>query len=55
MEGEVYEKIIQFKMISKDGKQRLTDVVNTTLLLRLIQSIPSPKAETFKMWLAQVG
>ncbi|MDY0277773.1 MAG: BRO family protein, partial [Acholeplasma sp.] len=39
----------------KDGKQRLTDVVNTKDLLRLIQSIPSPKAEPFKMWLAQVG
>ena len=43
------------KMIAKDGKQRLTDVVNTKDLLRLVQSIPSPKAEPFKMWLAQVG
>ena len=43
------------KMIAKDGKQRLTDVVNTKDLLRLIQSIPSPKAEPFKLWLAQVG
>lgn len=43
------------KMIAKDGKLRLTDVVNTRDLLRLIQSIPSPKAEPFKMWLAQVG
>ena len=43
------------KMIAKDGKYRLTDVVNTKDLLRLIQSIPSPKAEPFKMWLAQVG
>lgn len=43
------------KMISKDGKSRLTDVVNTKNLLRLIQSIPSKKAEPFKMWLAQVG
>ena len=43
------------KMIAKDGKQRLTDVVNTKDLLRLVQSIPSKKAEPFKMWLAQVG
>ena len=43
------------KMIAKDGKLRLTDVVNTKDLLRLIQSIPSPKAEPFKVWLAQVG
>ena len=43
------------KMIAKDGKLRLTDVVNTKDLLRLIQSIPSKKAEPFKMWLAQVG
>ncbi len=42
-------------MIAKDGKQRLTDVVNTKDLLRLIQSIPSPKTEPFKLWLAQVG
>jgi len=43
------------KMTAADGKKRLTDVVNTTNLLRLIQSIPSPKAEPFKMWLAEVG
>ena len=43
------------KMIAKDGKSRLTDVVNTKDLLRLVQSIPSPKAEPFKLWLAQVG
>ena len=43
------------KMIAKDGKQRLTHVVNTKDLLRLIQSIPSPKVEPFKLWLAQVG
>ena len=44
-----------FKMLSKDGKQRLTDCSNTEGMLRLIQSIPSPKAEPFKRWLAQVG
>ena len=43
------------KMLAKDGKNRLTDVVNTKDLLRLVQSIPSPKAEPFKVWLAQVG
>ena len=43
------------KMIAADGKMRLTDVANTKDLLRIIQSIPSPKAEPFKMWLAQVG
>ncbi len=42
-------------MIAKDGKSRLTDVVNAKDLLRLVQSIPSKKAEPFKMWLAQVG
>lgn len=42
-------------MIAKDGKSRLTDVVNTKDLLRLVQSIPSKNAEPFKMWLAQVG
>ncbi|WP_458459600.1 BRO family protein [Pseudobutyrivibrio sp.] len=43
------------KMTAPDGKKRLTDVANTEQLLRLIQSIPSKKAEPFKMWLAQVG
>lgn len=43
------------KMIAADGKRRLTDVANTEQLLRLIQSIPSKKAEPFKLWLAQVG
>lgn len=43
------------KMIAQDGKMRLTDVADTEQLLRLIQSIPSPKAEPFKMWLAKVG
>lgn len=43
------------KMTAADGKQRLTDVADTEQLLRLIQSIPSPKAEPFKRWLAQVG
>ncbi len=43
------------KMIAADGKRRLTDVADTEQLLRIIQSTPSPKAEPFKMWLAQAG
>lgn len=43
------------KMLAADGKMRMTDVADTEQLLRLIQSIPSPKAEPFKQWLAQVG
>ena len=43
------------KMLATDGKRRATDVADTEQLLRIIQSIPSPKAEPFKMWLAQVG
>lgn len=53
--SELYEKIVQLKMIAADGKKRLTDVADTEQLLRIIQSIPSPKAEPFKLWLAQVG
>ena len=45
----------QFKMKSPDGKMRLTDTANVQGLLRIIQSIPSPKAEPFKQWLAKVG
>lgn len=45
----------QLKMVAADGKMRLTDVATPEQLLRLVQSIPSPKAEPFKMWLAKVG
>ena len=45
----------QFKMMATDGKMRVTDVAETQVLLRIIQSIPSPKAEPFKQWLAKVG
>ena len=45
----------QLKMKAQDGKMRLTDVANAEQILRIIQSIPSPKAEPFKLWLAQVG
>ena len=45
----------QFKLPAEDGKMRLTDVANAETLLRLVQSVPSPKAEPFKLWLAKVG
>jgi hypothetical protein len=45
----------QLKMVAEDGKMRLTDVANPETLLRLIQSVPSPKAEPIKLWLAKVG
>jgi hypothetical protein len=53
--SELSENIGQLKMMSSDGKLYLTDVADTTQILRLIQSIPSPKAEPFKVWLAKVG
>ena len=53
--SEVSDKIGQLKMQAPDGKMRLTDVANTEQLFRLIQSIPSPKAEPFKLWLAQIA
>jgi len=52
---ELHDKIVQLKMPSKDGKMRSTDCVDTETLFRLIQSIPSPKAEPFRRWLAKVG
>ena len=53
--SELSEKIGQLKLVAQDGKMRETDVLDTKGILRLIQSIPSPKAEPFKLWLAQVG
>ncbi|TKC01755.1 BRO family protein [Pedobacter cryotolerans] len=53
--SQVYDKIVRLKMQAEDGKMRETDVADTETLLRLIQSIPSPKAEPFKQWLAKVG
>ena len=52
---ELYEKIVQLKLLSADGKFYETDCANTETIFRLIQSIPSPKAEPFKLWLAKVG
>jgi hypothetical protein len=52
---ELSEKIGQLKMMSPDGKMRDTDVANTETLFRIIQSVPSPRAERFKRWLAKVA
>jgi len=53
--SQLYDSIVQLKLPAPDGKMRLTDVANTEQLFRLIQSIPSPKAEPFKLWIAQVA
>src|SRR3989337_3147810 len=53
--SEVVTKCHQLKLEAADGKKYLTDVANPETLLRLIQSVPSPKAEPIKLWLAQVG
>ena len=53
--SETVTKCNGLKMVASDGKMRLTDVADTETALRLIQSIPSPKAEPFKLWLAKVG
>lgn len=54
--SQLYENIVQLKMKSqKDGKKYLTDTLDTKGILRLIESIPSPKAEPFKLWLAKMG
>lgn len=53
--GQPYEKIVRLKMTATDGRLRDTDAADVQTLLRLIQSIPSPKAEPFKQWLAKVG
>lgn len=53
--SEAYDKIVRLKMQAEDGKMRETDTADTETLLRIIQSIPSPKAEPFKQWLAKVG
>lgn len=53
--SEVHEKIVQLKLKAKDGKKRETDTLDTEGILRLIESVPSPKAEPFKLWLARLG
>lgn len=53
--SETYTKCVQLKMKAADGKMRLTDAADAETLLRIIQSVPSPKAEPFKLWLARAG
>ena len=53
--SQLYDNIVQLKFESSDGKRYKTDCLNTENLFRLIQSIPSPKAEPFKLWLAQIA
>lgn len=53
--SEVHEKIVQLKLKAKDGKMRETDTLDTEGIFRLIESVPSSKAEPFKMWLASLG
>ena len=53
--SQLYDKIVQLKMQSSDGKFYQTDVADVEQLFRLIQSIPSPKAEPFKLWLSQLA
>ena len=53
--SQLYDKIVQLKMQSSDGKFYKTDVADVEQLFRLIQSIPSPKAEPFKLWLAEIA
>lgn len=53
--SEVVTNCNQLKLTAEDGKQRLADVATAETLLRLVQSVPSPKAEPIKLWLAKVG
>ena len=53
--SQLHENIVQLKMKANDGKMRETDTLDTKGILRLIESIPSPKAEPFKLWLASLG
>lgn len=53
--SELSTKCVQLKMKATDGKLRVTDTLDTTGILRLIESVPSSKAEPFKLWLAQMG
>jgi hypothetical protein len=54
-QSELSGKIGQLKLLASDGKKYMTDCADTETMLRIIQSIPSPKAEPFKAWLAKVG
>ena len=54
-QSQLYTKCVQLKMVASDGKLRKTDTLDTESIFRLIESIPSPKAEPFKLWLASLG
>jgi len=54
-QSELYTNCVQLKMKAQDGKLRITDTLNTEGIFRLIESVPSPKAEPFKLWLAKLG
>ena len=54
-ENQLHEVCVQLKMLATDGRNRLTDCANTQGILRIVMSVPSPKAEPLKQWLAQVG
>ena len=53
--SQLYTKCVRLKLMAHDGKMRETDTLDTEGILRLIESVPSPKAEPFKVWLAQLG
>lgn len=53
--SQVYENIVHLKLLAKDGKKYLADVADVEAIFRLVQSVPSPKAEPLKLWLARVG
>ena len=53
--SQLYDNIVRFKLLASDGKYRETDTLDTKGILRLIESVPSPKAEPFKVWLASLG
>ena len=54
-QSELYTKCVQLKLKAQDGKYRETDTLDTKGIFRLIESIPSPKAEPMKVWLANLG
>ncbi len=55
LEGQLYDKIVKFKFLAPDGRMRPTECADTEGVLRILMSVPSPKAEPFRLWLAKVG
>lgn len=55
LNSQLYEKIVRLRMVATDGKMRETDAADAETMLRIVQSVPSPKAEPIKQWLARVG